>query len=670
VSQRIYKKYQPEVLPSMTGLTELPTDRPIAIYYRQSTDGQVGNVSTFIQTVDMVEYLKLRGWTKNQIIMVDTDKGISGTTKIDERPGMSYLYEMITEEKIGAVACQDEDRLFRDVTQIQVNIFIEACKKANVLVLTPSMVYDFSNPMTGMWHARQFRFKSEMAAEYINTVIKGRMHAAKKRINLEGKWVTGFIPVGYMIDMRKTLPGGNENDNYRKYAIFEPYAEVIREYFRLFLSYSGNVRRTHLHIRQYGPYYPNPKDTLPPEGFKVDYKLKSYDGKFHPSRAGLKAILTNARFIGHWLNGDSVVKRNNHPAIIDEDAFFQAFNFLSPTSLEGHRNESYRRIQLHARPSREDARPHSHPLCAGLMVTLERDKWYRVGTKWQSTRQHYIYVYWPRDDTNQGVWKRKAQGIDEAIERLVWKKLKSTFSPNKWNNAMAAYEENFGRSRRLQHQRLKQIKREMQNLVGSLSALTNSQMILAAQRKYEEMQEEHSRLELLLAKDDLEATQVEKLHTYRKTCGPVLENWECLTDEEKRATITAFVSRIEATPTEGQGIQLNVRWRDSSCDELRIRRQSSTGMFWTPAEVERLHSLVVSGAKQVEIASTFPNRKWESIRQRYRRDMGKGKSLKIHPKPIRDKETYHDYYLRTQSNALERVGFEDGYRSSRLVFHR
>lgn len=45
---------------------------------------------------------------------------------------MKYLFDLITRGEISAVACQDEDRLFRDVTQIQVNIFIEACRTSKV----------------------------------------------------------------------------------------------------------------------------------------------------------------------------------------------------------------------------------------------------------------------------------------------------------------------------------------------------------------------------------------------------------------------------------------------------------------------------------------------------------------------------------------------------------
>ena len=89
----------------------LPTQHPIAVYYRQSTGAQIGNISTSIQTVDMVKYLQNLGWAERNIIMIDMDGGVSGSLKIDERPGMKRLFDHITEGKVRAVACQDEDRL-------------------------------------------------------------------------------------------------------------------------------------------------------------------------------------------------------------------------------------------------------------------------------------------------------------------------------------------------------------------------------------------------------------------------------------------------------------------------------------------------------------------------------------------------------------------------------
>ena len=62
---------------------------------------------------------------------------------------MCMLFRLITERRIGAVACQDEDRLFRDETQVQVDLFVEACRSAGVLVLTPTTRYDFNHATDG-----------------------------------------------------------------------------------------------------------------------------------------------------------------------------------------------------------------------------------------------------------------------------------------------------------------------------------------------------------------------------------------------------------------------------------------------------------------------------------------------------------------------------------------
>lgn len=95
MAKKYRKAQKPTPLPSTD--TELPIDRSIAVYYRQSTDGQIGNVSTTMQTVDMVEYLKKRGYPDDNILLIDMDGGQSGAKKIDERPGMSQLFDLITD---------------------------------------------------------------------------------------------------------------------------------------------------------------------------------------------------------------------------------------------------------------------------------------------------------------------------------------------------------------------------------------------------------------------------------------------------------------------------------------------------------------------------------------------------------------------------------------------
>jgi len=124
------RKYQPrpsteiQVLPSV-----LPLTRPVAVYYRQSSMKQVGNISTDMQQIDLPKYVQSLGWDASKITLIDEDEGVSGSKRIDERKGMSRLFDLIITNHIGVVVVQAEDRLFRDETQIQVNVFIDACVK-------------------------------------------------------------------------------------------------------------------------------------------------------------------------------------------------------------------------------------------------------------------------------------------------------------------------------------------------------------------------------------------------------------------------------------------------------------------------------------------------------------------------------------------------------------
>ena len=654
-------KAAPEVLAPTTGATPLPTHLPIAIYYRQSTEAQIGNLSTSMQTVDMVAYLKRCGWEEQKIIMIDMDAGISGSTKIDERPGMSSLFELISEGKVGAVACQDEDRLFRDVTQIQVNIFIEACRASRVLVLTPSMVYDFANEMTTTFHARQFRFKSEMAAEYINSVIKGRLHRAKERLLMEGRWAGSGVPAGYMVDMRKTLPDGSGNDNWRRYTLFEPYAEVVKEYFRLFLLNSGSIRATIRQIHENGPYYPDLKGCPPPNGFRAHYKFKRYGNGFCPGRTGLVGILTNAAYIGHWTVNNVVVRYHNHPALVDEEVFIRAFNYLSQTTLKGKVNANYLPIQEHSRPRREQDREVERPLCTGLIVSPLEQEWRNVGTNWVSTGKHYAYVLWSGPPHDNYVWGKRADYVDEAVTRMVLSKLQATFDPAVWEEALQGFMADYQQERKRSAAQLKALEQVKQNLVVSLETLTNSELVRAAQARFEKAQEEYERLQSQLEVADQEGRQFEALKALKDQCGPVLENWPQMSREEKRVVLMAFIDQIEAYPLEGHGLNLVVRWKDKTSDEIALPRQATTGDNWLPEQTGFLLHLVEMGATQLKIARAFPDRKWTSIRMKYWRERGGSSELRLRPKPIRDQETYRDYLERTGqvNDALSDNSFTD-----------
>src|SRR5437763_10008818 len=92
-----YKAPEPKEFEFIGSEVRLPTSKPMVVYYRQSTFGQLGNISTAIQTIDMPDYVVHMGWPRELVELIDMDAGVSGTKKIDERPGMKRLFELITE---------------------------------------------------------------------------------------------------------------------------------------------------------------------------------------------------------------------------------------------------------------------------------------------------------------------------------------------------------------------------------------------------------------------------------------------------------------------------------------------------------------------------------------------------------------------------------------------
>jgi len=625
-----------------TGNTPLPTEEPIAVYYRQSTEGQVGNISTTIQTVDMVEYLKARGWAEDKVIMLDMDAGISGKTKIDERPGMKILFDLITRSKIKAVACQDEDRLFRDVTQIQVNIFIEACRAANVLVITPSMIYDFSNELTGVFHARQFRFKSEMAAEYLTSVVMGKLNRAKQHLIFEGRWAGGLTPVGYMVDMRRTLPDGSKNENWRRYTSFEPYAEVVNEYFKLFLSFGGNLRATVRYIHAHGPYYPDPQTCLPPTGFMVDYRrLQRYSVGFCPTRSGLQEMFAHAAYIGHWMYKGSIVRWNNHQAIVPLKNFMRAFNYLSAVALDGQENKHYHPYRENARPSRDEKRPMERPLYAGMVVSQFEGQWKNVGVKY--SRKHYEYVLYSTAETDTYIWSRKAAPLDSAITKFVREKLQATFDSKVWEKMLAKLEPSHREERRSKEAQIAALERVMENQISSIDGLSNFDMIKGVQARYEEAQTEHRRLTSELARMDQEFSNLTAAFALRDECGPALDNWENLSRNEKRVISHRLIRQIEITALGLHETLVIIRWKDGKSSKINLFRRTGKGQFWTPQEQEALISLIENDASGVEYLAALPSRTMASIKRRVR--SLKGDTYYIKAPGIPDNATYANYML-------------------------
>lgn len=142
------------------------------------------------------------------------DAGVTRTKKIRGRRGMSTLYDLVESGHIGLVAAQDGDCFFRNVTMIETNVFIDACKRNNVQVVTPMMIYDFAHPIMGSSHMRMFCEKAQRAADYLQYQMRGKtgrgssLPQRQQDVDAEGKILPGF-----MMDGLSQSPNGTLNPN-------------------------------------------------------------------------------------------------------------------------------------------------------------------------------------------------------------------------------------------------------------------------------------------------------------------------------------------------------------------------------------------------------------------------------------------------------------------------
>jgi len=605
----------------------LPIGRPVAVYYRQSSDAQIGNISTTLQTVDMVDHLVQQGWLRENVIMIDMDAGVSGTKKIKERPGMSMLYDLIENAEIGLVAAQDIDRFFRDVTQIETNIFIDACRRNNVMVMTPRLVYDFAHPSQGKFFMQQFREESQRAADFLDYHIKGRLLKSRDYLTERGLWAGRMTVPGFMIDMREKLPTGDRNPNHRKYIRFEPHAEVVVEIFKQFQKFNGNHLGLWKYMEQHGPYFPEVTPEMIPEGFKLNLRLNYRSiltGGLMPTLMALKHMLLQVAYIGHWVHQGAIVQWNNHEAIVPHDLFMFAYNRLSPTDFFGDPNPAH--IPQRVFNRHKENRPVPPPTYSGLVFTddLSERPNARIATSWSNYASNYAYVL--QDYPHRSlVWSIKAYILDGIVDRMLLERLRATTIDDKaWKDAITnKQQDNHSEVRRLENW-IRTIEQTKSNIIASLGLLTHPDMIARAQAKYEAAEREiagyQRELQALTERDTLTFT----LSHARPILEAIVRRWDEVQPRERRTLFEDFAHSIHLTRQKRGTKFLTIRWRDHTETSERIEL---FGHLWEKDDIQVLREMIESNVDQATIMQRFPEDEWRVIQQRHAYHCNNGRFL-------------------------------------------
>ncbi|MBZ0278325.1 MAG: recombinase family protein, partial [Anaerolineae bacterium] len=606
----------------------LPLGKPVSVYYRQSSEGQIGNISTTLQTVDMVEHLIAQGWQREQIHMIDMDAGISGQKKISERPGMSFLYRQIENGEIGLVAAQDVDRFFRDLTQIETNIFIDACRRNNVQVLTPSFVYDFAHPTQGRYHMQMFRDQAQRAADFIEYHVRGRLVKSRHWRTERGMWAGRKIAPGFMVDMRETLPDGSRNPDWRKYRRFDLYADVVLRYFELFRENEGNLSRTWRQIEAEGPYFPDLTPGMVPQGFKTTDHLERRSrltGMLTPSSYGLTSLLVNVAYIGHWIHQGVIVQWHNHEAIIPNDLFLYAFNRLSSVDFYGEPNPQYVPYRPWIRHDKAD-RSAPPPTYANLLYTddLAHDPHHRLATVWNAWAQKYQYQLYDSSRTQSNVWNIRAFIVDEIVDEMLLERLKATtIDETVWQTALASLDYGDHAEVRRVEAAIKQAESAKDNLIVSLTTLSHPEMVERAEARYRSLELELEALQTERARLKSGERKPVNLADARPVLETVVTRWDEVPRQERRSLFEAFATHIHLTKVSRHAKLVTVYWRDGST-VTRKAMHKSLGYFWDEDDLEKLTSLIANNVDQVWILKEFPRYTWRALTERMRYHHGKG----------------------------------------------
>lgn len=612
---------------------QLPTHLNLIVYPRQSTQAQVLNhaMSTEMQTDDLIEIGIRYGWGRERCLVIDDDLGVSGTLGIDERIGLTKVMEQIDQHQSRAVLIVNEDRLFRDETMIQVNVFIKFMREHNAYVLTPYMVYNFAE----RFHVKMFREKAEYAAAYITDYVRERLAGARHKKALRGLYDGRPVSPGYRVDYERKLPDGSDNPTYKKFVIYEPHAAIVRQLAQAMLDGELTTTELYRYAIENGLIFPE-WDTWVDSRTRNRTKIaRVQHGWFYETPFGLHSMLTNPVYAGHWMVKGRIVQRDNHPAILPQAVYEALFNRLSYQDETGQPN-AQRQLYRHYPAVRKSRGTDEEGMLLGLLHDLGDDyplpvSYHHLPVERSGQTQMAMYYYCREaaPGPKRARWMMQAETLDQAVSGAFLNRLRRSrveYDPEVYERQATA---RMGEVRQMEKLLGAQLTEIQEQIEGNLRAmtlrgLTEDEMgyFLGRKRALEgEKKSVEGKLEALRARQQ----EALDLSTVFKTLDELLTNWSMLNVRQQRRYLARFIQMVGIKMTTTGLCEVWVYWKhtfDESLEaaeietfRLRLRRARSTE--WTDDRRELLRQ--VYAEPQVAIMKQFPDCTWGAIRRQIAR---------------------------------------------------
>lgn len=380
-----------------------------------------------------------------------------------------------------------------------------------------------------------------------------------------------------------------DSPTYRRYVPFEPYAEVVREIFRLFVELDGNVYQTHRTLKARGIKFPSLEEVPPPIGFKVNYEHQRRNP--YPDITSLRGILSNPVYIGHFTHGKNgaIIHWRNHEPLISEELFYSAYNLISPYDLVGNENPEYRGNPVNSRrPTKEETRTEDRPLCEGLLWVCLEDKWNRAGVRFKDEKYQYAF-----DQQNQKPgslsWRRDAAYIDEAVIYLLKMKVMESASPSSILRSLKEGEESKRDELKSLDAQIASLDKTIDNQVAKIEALSDLSLIGTLEKRYTEMKRE---LDRLTAKRDQIAQSTEDSSKNIEHIMSVfygIYQLEQMPHEVIRKIVLELVTKVSVVSLGSRkGMSGRIEWYDKTSVNFELQKMGQRDTKWSFTEMESL----------------------------------------------------------------------------------
>jgi DNA invertase Pin-like site-specific DNA recombinase len=293
--------------------------RAAYVYIRQSTPGQVEhNRESTARQYALADRAGQLGWSKQQVVVVDEDLGLSGSTT-DKRSGFARLTSEVALAHVGIVLGLEVSRLARNNADWY--RLLELCGVTDTLI----------GDNDGVYHPALFNDRLLLGLK--GTMSEAELHIIRARLDggIRNKAARG--------ELRRGLPVGLVWGDQDGEVLFHPDAAVtgaIRTVFERFAEF-GSARRVWLWFRSEGLSFPL---QTTPAGMPGPIRWVT------PTYHALHQILTNPVYAGAYTYGKtryeryvdeqgvvrkrarhlpmdqwSVLIRDHHPGFIDWAAF-------------------------------------------------------------------------------------------------------------------------------------------------------------------------------------------------------------------------------------------------------------------------------------------------------------------------------------------------------------